>query len=50
MARSKPISRGKPESVQQVIAAMHEGPPRAQVEQIEEDAAEPEGLDGFTRR
>lgn len=41
---------GEPKAVQQMIAAMHKGPPRAQVGRIEHSDAEPQGLDGFTRR
>jgi hypothetical protein len=29
---------------------MHDGPPRAQVERIEETSADPQGLDSFERR
>lgn len=36
--------------VARMIAAMHDGPPRARVDRIEESAAAAEGLDGFVRR
>lgn len=41
---------GEPQAVKQMIAAMHEGPPRAQVLRIEHSDTEPLRLGGFTRR
>jgi len=41
---------GDDEAVEAMIAAMHEGPPRADVERIEEEDAAPEGFATFDRR
>ncbi|MEO1967719.1 MAG: acylphosphatase [Sphingomonadaceae bacterium] len=41
---------GDPGALQRMIAAMHDGPPRAHVQSIEEHVAETEGLEAFTRR
>ena len=41
---------GDAEAVAHMIAAMHDGPPRAAPTRIEQREAEPEGLDDFNRR
>ena len=41
---------GDDSAVQRMIAAMQAGPPRAQVERIEQREVEPQGLEGFARR
>lgn len=41
---------GEPGAVRRMIAAMHEGPPHARVERIEESEIEFEELSGFARR
>ncbi|GGD78593.1 acylphosphatase [Croceicoccus mobilis] len=41
---------GDSAAIDAMIAAMHDGPPRARVERIESEAAEPEGFTSFTRR
>ena len=41
---------GEEPAVRALIAQMDDGPPAARVDRIEERSAEPEGLDGFTRR
>ncbi|MBO6767932.1 MAG: acylphosphatase [Erythrobacter sp.] len=41
---------GDGEAITRMIAAMHDGPPRAAPTQIEQLNAEPQGLGGFTRR
>ncbi|MDG6078608.1 acylphosphatase [Erythrobacter litoralis] len=41
---------GASDAVERMIAAMHDGPPRADVERIEQRQIEPEGLSGFERR
>ena len=41
---------GAHDAVERLIAAMHDGPPRAQVERIEQHPAGPQGLETFERR
>lgn len=41
---------GDAEAVRAMIAKMHDGPPRARVERIEENPAEAKGLTAFERR
>lgn len=41
---------GEASAIERMIALMHEGPPHARVERIEQHAAEPEGLASFVRR
>lgn len=41
---------GNPAAVERLVAAMHDGPPRAKVERIEQEESEPEGRSGFERR
>lgn len=41
---------GDPAAIDAMIAAMQDGPPRARVERIDSEAAEPEGFTSFTRR
>ena len=38
---------GEPEAVEAVISWCRQGPPRAQVERVDVDDAEPQGLSGF---
>ena len=41
---------GAHDAVERLIAAMRDGPPRAQVERIEQHPADPQGLETFERR
>lgn len=41
---------GEAQAVQRMVAALHEGPPRARVERVVEREAEPTGLREFQRR
>ncbi len=41
---------GDKAAVEQMIAALHEGPPRARVDAIDSSAAQAEGRGGFERR
>ncbi|UVI38508.1 acylphosphatase [Qipengyuania spongiae] len=41
---------GESAAVERMIAAMHEGPPRAEVERIDSSPVESERLDEFVRR
>jgi len=41
---------GDEAGVAQMIEAMHEGPPRAQIDRIEQREAEVQGFDSFVRR
>jgi acylphosphatase len=43
------LLEGDPQALEQMIAAMHDGPPRARVERIEQVAREPLGLETFER-
>ena len=43
-------AEGEPDAVDALVAWCHDGPPRAQVDGVQVDAAEPEGLDGFDVR
>lgn len=40
---------GEESAVQRMIEKMHEGPPAAQVERIEQSDTEPQGFDDFER-
>ena len=44
------LLQGKACAVRQMIARMHDGPPKARVELISEQASEAEPLSGFQRR
>jgi acylphosphatase len=41
---------GPPDAVASIVAWCHEGPPRADVERVEVEEAEPRGLPGFSVR
>ena len=41
---------GNPAAVERLVPAMHDGPPRAKVERIEQEESEREGRSGFERR
>lgn len=41
---------GDPDAIEQMIAALHDGPPRAAPGRIEQQAAQVEGLGAFSRR
>lgn len=41
---------GDPPAIRRMVAAMHDGPPQARVDRIEEREAEAKGLEGFQRR
>jgi acylphosphatase len=41
---------GPAEAVEKVVAWCHEGPPRAQVEQVDVEDEQPRGLSGFSVR
>ena len=41
---------GEPQAVRRMIEAMRDGPPRAQVQRIEETEVAPQGFGGFERR
>lgn len=43
------LLEGDPQAVREMIAAMHDGPPRARVERIEQTGREPLGLETFER-
>jgi acylphosphatase len=44
------LFEGDPEGVDAMVAFVHDGPRAAQVEQVDVEDAEPEGLDGFAVR
>lgn len=41
---------GNHDNVERMIAAMHDGPPRARVDRVEENNVAVEGLESFERR
>ncbi|MGB3797167.1 MAG: acylphosphatase [Alteraurantiacibacter sp.] len=41
---------GEEQAVEDMIAAMHDGPPSAEVDRIEHSDAEAQGCEGFERR
>jgi acylphosphatase len=41
---------GEAEAVRRMVERMHEGPPRARVDRIDQRPCNPEGLDSFERR
>jgi len=41
---------GEPDAVDSMLRVLHDGPPRAEVERVEVENAEPQGLDGFDTR
>jgi len=41
---------GDPDAVDSMLRVLHDGPPRAEVERVEVENAEPQGLDGFDTR
>ncbi len=41
---------GEDQAVEDMIAAMHDGPPAARVDRIERSETEPQGCEGFERR
>jgi acylphosphatase len=41
---------GEQDAVESMLRVLHDGPPRAEVERVEVDEVEPEGLDGFETR
>ncbi|MWV29411.1 acylphosphatase [Aurantiacibacter rhizosphaerae] len=41
---------GTDQAVEDLVAAMHDGPPAARVDRIERSEAEPQGCEGFKRR
>ncbi|WP_370033315.1 acylphosphatase [Qipengyuania mesophila] len=44
------LLEGDADTIARMVAAMHEGPPRAAPTRIDQREVEPQGLDGFTRR
>ena len=42
------VFEGEPEAVERLVRFMHEGPRGAQVERVEVNEEEPEGLTGFS--
>ena len=44
------LLEGDADTIARMVAAMHEGPPRAAPTRIDQRKVEPQGLDGFTRR
>jgi acylphosphatase len=44
------LVQGDEAAVRRMVAAMHQGPPKAVVERIEQQACVPEALAGFERR
>ena len=44
------IFEGDPDAVAAMVEFVHEGPRAAQVEQVDVEDAQPEGLDGFQAR
>jgi acylphosphatase len=48
--RVEAVFEGEPDAVETLVAWMHEGPRGAEVEQVEVDDEEPEGLSGFDVR
>ena len=41
---------GEPDAVDSMLRVLHDGPPRAEVERVDVEEAEPQGLDGFGTR
>ena len=41
---------GDPDAVESMLRVLHDGPPRAEVERVDAEEAEPQGLDGFDTR
>jgi acylphosphatase len=41
---------GEQDGVDSMLRALHDGPPRAEVERVDVDEVEPQGLDGFETR
>ena len=41
---------GEQDAVDSMLRVMHDGPPRAEVERVDVDDVEPQGLDGFETR
>ena len=44
------VLEGDPEAVQRVVRFLQTGPPQAEVERVDVDEEEPEGLSGFSIR
>jgi acylphosphatase len=41
---------GEPDAVDSMLRVLHDGPPRAEVERVDVEDAEPQGLGGFETR
>lgn len=41
---------GDPDAVESMLRVLHDGPPRAEVDDVEIDEVQPEGLEGFETR
>lgn len=42
--------KGDADAIERMVEAMHDGPPRARVDRIEQREAQPQDLDSFERR